>query len=220
MTSDKLIEIYDLLLARFGHQRWWPGESRDEIIIGAILTQNTNWGNVEKAIENLKRAGAMSLSQLNCVDTAELAELIRPAGYYNIKAKRIRNFLAWFFDEFSGDIELIEKCDTQTLRQKLLSVNGIGRETADSILLYAFERPGFVVDTYTFRIAYRHGLIDDACDYDELQRLFEDNLDCDTKLFNEYHALLVKCAKEFCRPKAKCDGCPLQALPHCIEENY
>ena len=214
------MEIYDLLLARFGGQDWWPGESKDEIIIGAILTQNTNWGNVEKAINNLKQADVMSLPELNRIDTAALAELIRPAGYYNVKAKRIKNFLGWFFDEFDGDIELIEKCDTQSLRQKLLSVNGVGRETADSILLYAFERPIFVVDTYTFRVTYRHGLIDDSCDYDELQRLFEDNLTCDTKLFNEFHALLVMTGKEFCKPKAKCDECPLQALPHCLEEDY
>ncbi|MCD4830813.1 MAG: hypothetical protein K8R02_03275 [Anaerohalosphaeraceae bacterium] len=218
MTSETINKIYELLSKRFGEQYWWPGESVDEIIVGAILTQNTNWGNVEKAIGNLKQASVMSLAAINAIEIERLAELIRPAGYYNVKAKRIKNFLAWFFDEFGGDIEQLKKSDCASLRVELLSINGIGRETADSILLYGLGKAIFVIDTYTFRIAYRHGLIDDQCDYEELQRLFEDNLPCNVKLFNEYHALLVRAGKEFCKPKAKCSGCPLECLPHEIEQ--
>lgn len=218
--NEKINEIYELLITRFGRQNWWPGESVDEIIIGAILTQNTNWQNAAKAIGNLKAAGVMSLAAIDDIEIAQLAELIRPAGYYNIKARRIKNFLKWLFDNYNGDIERLKKTDTRSLRQELLSINGIGRETADSILLYGLSKPVFVIDTYTFRITYRHGLIEADCDYEQLRQLFEDNLPYDEKLFNEYHALLVRAGKEFCKPKAKCSGCPLEELPHEIERDY
>ncbi len=217
-TAETINQIYKLLSERFGKQYWWPGESVDEVIVGAILTQNTNWGNVEKAVCNLKQKSVMSFAALDRIATEQLAALIRPAGYYNIKAKRIKNFLKWFFDECSGDIEKLKLADAQSLRRELLGINGIGRETADSILLYGLGKNIFVVDTYTFRITFRHMLIDQYCDYEQLQRLFEDNLPCDTKLFNEYHALLVRAGKEFCKPKARCDGCPLESLEHCLEE--
>jgi len=220
MTSEKLKQIYDLLFARFGKQCWWPGDSTDEIVVGAILTQNTNWQNVEKAINNLKAAGMMSLSAINGLQADPLAELIRPAGYYNVKAKRLKNFLKWIFDNYAGELAQLEKQNTETLRAELLGINGIGRETADSILLYAFGRPVFVVDAYTFRMAFRHGLIDEQCDYEELRRLFEDNIAYDAKIFNEYHALLVKLGKEYCKPKAKCTGCPLEKMEHHIQEEY
>ncbi|HAL45069.1 MAG: endonuclease [Planctomycetes bacterium GWF2_42_9] len=214
MTRDKIQQIYESLFKRFGPQFWWPGETKDEIIVGAILTQNTNWQNVEKAIANLKQASVMSLEKLHDLPQDEIAELIRPAGYYNIKAKRLKNFLNWLFETHNGSLEEIQAMRTDSLREELLSVNGVGRETADSILLYALEKPVFVVDAYTYRIATRHHLIEPECDYEQLRSLFEDNLETDVKLFNEYHALIVYAGKEFCRPRPKCSGCPLECLPH------
>jgi endonuclease-3 related protein len=218
MTGQKLRQIYEQLFARFGRQYWWPGETKDEIIAGAILTQNTNWQNVEKALNNLKVANSMTLGKMHGLERDRLAELIRPAGYYNIKAKRLKNFLEWFFERSGGDVGVLEKISTETFREELLGVNGIGKETADSILLYAFERPVFVVDAYTYRIAVRHQLIEQECDYEQLRSLFEDNLESDVKLFNEFHALIVRAGKEFCRPAARCENCPLANLPHRTEE--
>ncbi len=217
MTRQKIQQIYELLFERFGPQHWWPGDTKDEIIVGAILTQNTNWQNVEKAIANLRKASLVSLEKLYSIEQSQLAELIRPAGYYNIKAKRLKNFLNWLFREHNGSLAEIENMDTETLRQELLGINGIGRETADSILLYAFDKPIFVIDAYTYRVVTRHQLIEPECDYEQLRSLFEDNLDSDVKLFNEYHALLVRAGKEFCRPQARCAGCPLEKLPHQVE---
>ena len=218
MTEITLMEIYNLLYDHYGPQHWWPGQSREEIAIGAILTQNTNWKNVEKAITNLKEANCLGIEQLHAIAIESLAEIIRPAGYYNIKARRIKNFLDWLFDNFEGGLERVEELDTDRLREELLSVNGIGKETADSILLYAFGRAVFVVDTYTWRIMSRHRLIDPETDYEELRELFEYNLPQDEKLFNEYHALLVCIGKEYCKPKANCTKCPLRDLPHDVPE--
>lgn len=218
MTGQTIQQIFELLFERFGPQHWWPGETKDEIITGAILTQNTNWQNVEKAILNLKKASLMSLEKLYSIEQSQLAELIRPAGYYNIKAKRLTAFLKWLFEQHNGQLSEIESMNTETLRAELLQINGIGRETADSILLYAFDRPVFVVDAYTYRIATRHQLIEPECDYEQLRSLFEDNLEDNVKFFNEYHALLVRTGKEFCRPQARCANCPLENLPHQIEE--
>jgi endonuclease-3 related protein len=217
MTGQKLRQIFELLFERFGPQHWWPGETKDEIITGAILTQNTNWQNVEKAISNLKKESLMSLEKLYSIEQPQLAELIRPAGYYNIKAKRLKAFLKWLFEQNNGKLSEIESMKTEILRQELLQINGIGRETADSILLYAFNRPVFVVDAYTYRIAARHQLIEPQCDYEQLRSLFEDNLEDNAEMFNEFHALLVRTGKEFCRPQARCAGCPLEKLPHQIE---
>jgi len=217
MINEQLTEIYELLLERFGPQHWWPGETQLEIITGAILTQNTNWSNVEKAIANLKSADCLTPEKLWDLKIAELAELIRPAGYYNIKAARLRNFLSWLFGDYNGRLENLETIATEQLRIELLSVKGVGRETADSILLYAFDRPVFVIDAYTARAAVRHELIEPDADYEQLRDLFQSNLPCDVKLFNEYHALLVRLGKEFCRPKARCPGCPLEKLPHILE---
>jgi endonuclease-3 related protein len=214
MLSEQLNDIYDLLFARFGPQDWWPGDTPFEVIVGAILTQNTNWSNVEKAIANLKKARVLSPEKLHRLDTGKLAELIRPAGYYNIKAKRLKNFLGWLSENYAGKLENLGNIPTAELRQQLLSVKGIGPETADSILLYALNRPVFVVDAYTARIASRHRLIDEGADYGEIQELFESNLTADVALFNEYHALLVRLGKDFCRPAPRCDGCPLNHLPH------
>ena len=220
MTSETLTEIYELLYEAFGPQHWWPGETPFEVITGAILTQNTSWTNVEKAIANLKSAGRLSPEALHRIELSGLAELIRPAGYYNIKAKRLKNFMEWLFDSYGGNLANLELIATGRLREELLSIKGVGRETADSILLYALGRPVFVVDAYTARIAVRHGLIEQDADYEQLRELFESNLPQDTRLFNEYHALLVQTGKEFCRPKARCPGCPLEKLPHTIENEY
>ncbi len=219
-TRETITEIYQLLYDTFGPQHWWPGETRFEIITGAILTQNTNWTNVEKAIKNLKAADCLIPEKLHRLSYQQLAELIRPAGYYNVKAKRLKNFSDWLFENYNGDLAGLESIDTQRLRAELLAVKGIGFETADSILLYAFERPVFVVDAYTARIAARHGLIEPGTDYEQLRYLFESNLPQDTKLYNEYHALLVRLGKDFCRPNPKCPACPLEKLPHTIDIEY
>ena len=220
MISKQLTEVYQLLFDAFGPQHWWPGETQFEIITGAILTQNTSWGNVEKAIANIKSAECLAPEKLHDLDLSQLAELIRPAGYYNIKAKRLKSFMDWLFDNYEGQLAGLEGVNTEQLRAGLLGVKGIGPETADSILLYAFDRPVFVVDAYTARIAVRHGLIEPDADYEQLQELFQSNLPQDTPLFNEYHALLVRLGKEFCRPKAKCTLCPIEKLPHSLETEY
>jgi endonuclease-3 related protein len=220
MTSERLTEIYQLLFDRFGPQHWWPGQDQFEIITGAILTQNTNWTNVEKAIANLKSANCLTPEKLYHLDIPQIAEFIRPAGYYNIKSKRLKNFINRLFDSYNGKLTNLESLDTSRLRAELLTISGIGRETADSILLYAFERPVFVVDAYTARIVFRHKLIEPDADYEQLRELFQSNLPQDVQFFNEYHALLVKVGKEFCRPKARCSGCPLKKLPHRLDDEY
>ena len=219
-THETLTQIYRLLYDAFGPQHWWPGESQIEIITGAILTQNTSWANVEKAIANLIAADSLNAEKLHNLELSQMAELIRPAGYYNIKAKRLKSFLNWLFDNYDGNLKNLENVNTEQLREELLTVKGIGRETADSILLYALERPVFVVDAYTARITVRHGLIEPGADYEQLKDLFESNLPKDIQLFNEYHALLVRVGKEFCKPKAKCPSCPLEKLPHTIDIEY
>jgi endonuclease-3 related protein len=216
MLSDRLTEIYQLLFERFGPQHWWPGETRLEVIVGAILTQNTNWTNVEKAIANLRSAQMLDVQKLGDLEVSQLAELIRPAGYYNVKAKRLKNFLSWLSETYDGEPANLECVGTEQLRAELLSVKGIGRETADSILLYAFDRAIFVVDAYTARVVFRHQLLEPEADYEQLRELFESNLDEDLQMFNEYHALLVRVGKEFCKPKPKCPGCPLEKLPHTV----
>jgi len=204
-----LTEIYDTLYRAFGPQHWWPGETPFEIAVGAILTQNTNWGNVEKAINNIKRQKALNARLLYEMPHKHLALLIKPAGYFNIKAKRLKDFLGFLINHYGGSMKKMEAEDTQILRERLLKVNGIGEETADSILLYALGKPVFVIDAYTKRVLQRHKLIPDKATYHEIQELFHKNLPKDTALFNEYHALFVRLGKEYCKPKPKCEGCPL-----------
>ncbi|MBN1913031.1 MAG: endonuclease III domain-containing protein [Candidatus Omnitrophica bacterium] len=203
--------IYRKLFKYFGPQYWWPADSPFEVIIGAILTQNTSWQNVEKAIINLKKDRLLSAKKLYSLPAEELAKRIRPAGYYNIKAKRVKAFLTFFFQNYRGNIKRISAANTKKLRQELLDVNGIGKETADSILLYALNKPVFVVDAYTKRILARHHFIKEDADYDKVQGIFRQNLKTDIRLFNEYHALLVKLGKDFClKRRPKCDTCPLK----------
>ena len=206
-----LHSIYDKLYSYFGAQDWWPADSPFEVIIGAILTQNTNWQNVEKAINNLKKHHLLNPDKLCRLSQRRLASLIVSAGYYNIKAQRLKNFLGFFMKTYRGSLKKMSLLDTQSLRVQLLSLNGIGQETADSILLYAFNKPIFVIDAYTRRILLRHSLIQEESSYAEIQNLFMQNLKADVKLFNEYHALLVRLAKEACLKKnPKCDSCPLK----------
>lgn len=207
------MDIFDLLYRHFGPSNWWPGDSPLEIMVGAILTQNTAWNNVEKAISRLKNEGALSASFLQKVDLTRLSEWIRPAGYYRIKAIRLKNFFDFFNREYEGQIEKIEKQPLESIRPQLLSVKGIGPETADSILLYALGMPTFVVDAYTHRIFSRHRLIDEEFGYEELQAYFMDRLPSDPQLYNEYHALLVRLGKEFCKKKnPRCEECPLNGM--------
>ena len=214
---EQLLEIYQRLLDTYGPQHWWPGETQFEIIVGAILTQNTSWTNVEKAITNLKTAGCLEPDKLHALGASEIEQFIHPAGYFRLKTKRLKNFLQWLVDRYGGNLETLEAIDTRRLREELLSVSGIGPETADSILLYAFHRPVFVVDAYTARVTVRHGLIEPDIDYEQLQYLFESNLEPDVAVFNEFHALLVCVGKDFCKPKPQCPRCPLNPLPHQIE---
>ncbi len=203
--------IYNILFGTFGPQHWWPGDTPLEVAIGAILTQNTSWKNVEKAIENLKREGLLDLEKLLGLSPERLKELIRPAGFYNQKTERLRSFLLWLHKKGGCLTEINE--NTEKIRQELLKIKGIGKETADSILLYAMNRPVFVVDAYTKRILSRHNIISEGADYDTVQALFTNNLPLDVPLYKEYHALLVKLGKEYCRSRNPlCETCPLKSM--------
>lgn len=210
--QESILEIYRRLYRAFGPQHWWPGESPFEITIGAILTQNTNWGNVEKAIENLKREKALRAESIHDMRTDRLASLIRPAGYFNVKAERLKEFIGFLMNEYHGSMKRMRDEEIQTLRLKLLKVTGIGPETADSILLYALEKPVFVIDAYTKRVLSRHGIMEHENPYEEFQDLFHSSLEKDSKLFNEYHALFVRLGKTYCMKKPKCEGCPLEGV--------
>jgi endonuclease-3 related protein len=220
MSRQTLLTIYTRLYKHYGPQHWWPGETRFEIIIGAILTQNTNWKNVEKAISNLKGADRLTPERLHALPIEELAALIRPAGYFNIKAKRLKHFLNWLFEKHDGAPESLEVLSLSTLRKQLLGIKGIGPETADSICLYGFDKPIFVVDAYTARIFGRHEMVEPGSGYEQIQDMFHGNLEQDAALFNEFHALIVKVGKEYCKTKAACEGCPLESLPHQVEAEF
>lgn len=211
-TSKILSDIYDKLLARFGAQHWWPGETPFEVMVGAILTQNTNWGNVEKAITNLKKAGVLHPSALEKIPPSRLAELIRPAGYFNIKTKRLKNFIHFLIAEYQGDVEKMCRKDLSVLREKLLGVKGIGPETADSILLYAAGKPIFVIDQYTYRVLTRHFLVGEETTYEEMQEFMMGHVKEEVPLYNEYHAQIVRVGKEFCKTRPVCEKCPLNGV--------
>jgi endonuclease-3 related protein len=203
------MDMFRLMLERFGPQNWWPGDGPFEMMAGAILTQNTNWTNVEKALTNLKRENLLSVREIYDVSGEKLAEYIRPAGYYNIKSKRLKNLVSLIIENYDGDIGRLFNEEIQALRMALLSVKGIGPETADSIILYGAKKPIFVIDAYTYRILNRHDMVDDQVTYDELQDLFMDNLEPEYDLFNEFHALMVQTGKNYCKKIPKCDNCPL-----------
>jgi len=206
----KLKRIFLQLYSAFGPQHWWPADSNFEVIVGAILAQNTSWLNVEKAILKLKARKLLAPRQLYRLSLKDLAAVIKSAGYYNIKAARLKEFVKFFLARYAASIKKMSQEELVPLRKQLLAVKGIGPETADSILLYALNKPVFVIDAYTRRIFFRHGLIKQEVDYAQAQEIFTRNLKPDVLLFNEYHALLVKLGKDFCRKQnPKCEICPL-----------
>lgn len=207
---DRLTLIYKALSRCYGPQHWWPGDSAFEVMVGAVLTQNTNWRNVERAIDNLKRAGCLSLDGLLGVPKQKLAALIRPSGYYNVKTDRLRGLCAWLRE--NGGIDGLGCRVTDGLRKALLQVHGIGPETADDILLYAFKREVFVIDGYTRRILSRVGLIAGSEPYENLRAGIEAELNGSTSLYGEYHALLVRHAKTACRRQPLCNACCVRQL--------
>ena len=213
-TADVLRQFYDALYQRYGPQRWWPADTPLEVMVGAVLTQNTNWKNVERAIARLRAADLLDLAALHTVPTDRLAELIRPAGYFNVKARRLKSLIDMVWRGYDGDLAGMFAQPMAELREVLLSVRGVGPETADSVLLYAGGCPTFVGDAYTYRVVVRHGLADAQSGYEDLKQLFEDALEPDVDLYNEYHALLVRVGKEHCRRRARCDGCPLDRFEH------
>ena len=208
-TCTALLNIFNRLLDHYGPLQWWPAETPFEVCVGAILTQNTNWGNVEKAISALKQADVLTPEGLRTIEPDQLAFLIRPSGFFNVKSRRLKEFIAWFFDRYDGSLERMFAIDWRDLRGELLKVRGIGPETCDSILLYAGGQPTFVVDAYTRRLFHRLGMLNERADYEETRSLFMANLPADAALYNEYHALIVEHCKRFCRSKPLCDGCPL-----------
>ena len=210
MSRGTLRGYYRALLRRFGPQHWWPGETPFEMMVGAVLTQNTNWGNVERAIANLKERDALDPHTIHATPPSRLAGWIRPAGYFRVKARRLKNLVAWFVERYDGRVANLRDRPTAGLRGELLEVSGVGPETADSILLYALQRPVFVIDQYTYRVLSRHARIPEEASYDEMKELFEGALKPDVPMWNEFHALLVRVGNEFCRPKARCEECPLK----------
>ncbi|MFH1143165.1 MAG: hypothetical protein V1774_01310 [Candidatus Eisenbacteria bacterium] len=203
---------YRILRRRNGHLHWWPGRTRLEIITGAILTQNTAWTNVEQAIRRLRASGLLSLSALRTADRQVLEEAIRPSGYYRQKARKLAAFLELLDRRHRGSLAVMGRCPTTDLRNALLATWGIGPETADSILLYAFRRPVFVVDTYTHRVALRHRWARGRPSYDALQCLFVSNLPASIDVYNDYHAQIVWVGKHYCRTAPRCKECPLRGL--------
>jgi len=210
--AKELLRIYELLDRHFGALHWWPADGPFEVMVGAILTQNTAWVNVEKAIVILRKRGLLSPESLARVGEGALAEAIRPSGYYHVKARRLKDLVRFFQETYGGDIGRMTKEKLPALRKKLLAVSGVGPETADSILLYACQKPSFVSDAYTRRILGRHGLIDEAAGYDQIRNLFMTHLPQEVALYNQYHALLVNTGKHFCRTVPRCAACPLGVL--------
>jgi endonuclease III related protein len=210
LSVKELSVIYHRLLSFFGEQGWWPAETPFEVMVGAILTQNTAWRNVEHAIARLKDEGVLTPQGLRRIKEKRLAKLIRPAGYYNVKARRLKALIAFLNREYGGDLENMFSGPVSRLREQILMVKGVGPETADSILLYAGEKPIFVIDAYTKRVLSRHGMITDGTSYEAIQDLFMRSLPEDVALYKEYHALFVRLAKTFCKTKPQCAGCPLE----------
>jgi endonuclease-3 related protein len=216
--NSPLRRAYRLLRGRFGHQHWWPAETGFEVCVGAILTQNTSWTNVERALANLKAAGVLEPGRLYALEEPKLAELLRPAGYFNIKARRLRSFLRVLVEEFGGNLARLFRGETAEVRERLLAINGIGPETADSMLLYAGAHPRFVIDAYTRRIFHRHGWSGAQAGYEELQQLCESALARSPRsrqidYWQDFHAQLVMAGKHFCgATRPDCSQCPLRPL--------
>ncbi len=204
-----LMAMYQALRRRFGHRRWWPAETPFEMCVGAVLTQNTAWKNVIQAIANLKAARALDLVAIHEMQVEVLASLIKPSGYYNVKAKRLKNLVSRIVTHYDADLSSMLELPISVLRKELLTINGVGKETADSIILYAAQKPIFVVDAYTKRVLSRHGLLPQDGEYDIVQDYFHSHLPRDTALFNDYHAQFVALGKHYCKTKPLCEECPL-----------
>jgi endonuclease-3 related protein len=210
---DELLRYYEAMSAALGPMRWWPAKTPFEVIVGAILTQSTAWGNVELAIANLRAAKLLTPSAMLRVRTSRLATLIRPSGYFRQKAKKLKAFLKFLQTGYKGSLPRMFQTPTAELREKLLAVHGIGPETADSILLYAGNHPVFVVDAYTHRILGRHGITNGKADYEKVRALIENLIPRQAELYNEFHALIVNTGKNWCRKSApRCEECPLRSL--------
>jgi endonuclease III related protein len=209
-ADPSLALVYARLAAAWGPQHWWPGDTPFEVAIGAVLTQNTAWSNVEKAITSLKAAGAMTAIGLLALSESDLEQAIRPAGTYRVKARYLRTLALWTAQRATGDLSSLASEDTDALRREILALHGVGRETADSILLYAIGKPAFVVDAYTRRIGARLRLLPENATYETAQQYFIAELPEDVHLFNEFHGLLVRLAKEHCRARPVCLACPLE----------
>lgn len=215
MKSNRIYGIYQTLLSSLGPRDWWPADTPFEVMVGAILTQNTNWGNVEKAILNLKKFDLLTPEKLTNCSIDDLSLLLKPAGYHNIKSNYLKNFSVKFLEDYNGNISELKQVETSKLRGWLLSIKGIGEETADSILIYALGKKVFVVDAYTKRILLRHDIIKGNLKYREIQSLVEKNLPRDSYVLGEFHALLVEVGKCFCRKeKPLCKNCPLSTISH------
>jgi len=211
--SQILYEIYERLFAHFGPQNWWPADTPFEICVGAILTQNASWKNVKIAINNLKKKKLLDPFKLYEIPLETLSQIIKPSGFYNIKAKRLKNFVKFLIENYQGDLNILFSKGLEKAREELFSIKGLGKETVDSILLYAGNFPIFVVDAYTYRILHRHSLVPEEATYEEIQALFMENLPQDHQLFNEFHALLVACGKNLCKKKEPlCETCPLKTI--------
>ena len=217
LPPDALRDMASKLEGAFGPQGWWPAQTPFEVIVGAVLTQNANWRNVEQAIANLRRAGALTPRKLLALTPAKLQKLIRPAGYFRVKEKRLRSAVEWFHTRTRGRPARLDATPTGELREELLAVHGVGPETADSILLYALGRPVFVVDAYTRRVLERHGLLrgHGSETYDLVGGSFERAIRGRNRVerLNELHAQIVELAKRYCRVKRSCEGCPLEDWP-------
>jgi endonuclease-3 related protein len=217
-TRSALLKIYEELYGTFGPQHWWPGDTPFEVAVGAILTQNTSWSNVERAIINLKKEKLLNARRIYGLDKGRLARLIRPAGYFNVKAERLKSFVRFLMKQYGGSMKKMMKEDINSIREELLGVHGVGPETADSIILYALDKSVFVIDAYTKRVLSRHGIGQQDESYERFQKLFHDAFDADdsqTQLFNEFHALFVAVGKTYCKPREPlCDKCPLNGIRH------
>lgn len=214
-----LLKIYDKLLNHFGNQKWWPADTRFEVIVGAILTQQTSWKNVEKSIKNLKENKVLEPKKMFNLPVNKLESLVKPSGFFKVKSKRLRSFLKFFVENYSGDLDKMFKLSLNDLRKILLSVHGIGPETCDSILLYAGDKPVFVVDAYTIRLCERYPIIK-LKKYEKVRKFFEKNLPKDVNLFKEFHALIVELGKNYCKTKPLCEECPLkEGCKHEISNN-
>lgn len=210
-AGELLPRYYSVLRARFGPQQWWPARTRLEVILGAILTQNTTWHNATLALRNLRKSGLLSWQALRHACLSGLEACVRPSGFYRQKARTIRDFVDWLSREHAGSLDRLFSLSTDELRRRLLDLRGLGPETADAIILYATQRPLFVADAYTRRVLARHGFVSDAADYHQTQEFLHAHLPPDTSLFNEFHALLVAVGKKHCKPQSpRCAGCPLE----------